>query len=164
MPYIAFVASPRIRSRSLLDFLETRNGILNPIARLIDFSGIHWNRARNRLGSRDQLPVKLDRFRTFDRKLPVMPESVERVKHGLCFSGAHPAAAHGVVEHAVAILPRPFLVPVRDIVQHGGVPISSFERSAHERPEVPRNGRAIDNRPDRSDPDVALRIGITQFS
>src|SRR5206468_12744630 len=79
--------SPRFRARSLLDLLETRIGILNPIARLVDFSWIHWNRARNRLGSRDQLPVKLDRFRAFDRKLPVMPESVERVKHGLCFTG-----------------------------------------------------------------------------
>src|ERR1044071_3631345 len=93
-----------------------------------------------------------------------MPEFVERVKHRLRFNGAHSAAAHGIVEHAVAVLPRSFLVPVRDVVQHGGVPISSFEGPTHDRPEVTRNGGAIDNRSNRSDPSVALRIGIPQFS
>ena len=145
-------ASPRFCVRSLLDLLKTRIGILNPIACFVDFSRIDWDRARNRLGSRHQLSVKLHRFRAFDWKFPVMPESVERVKHGLGFNGAHPAATHGVVEHAVAILPWPLLVPVRDIVQHGSISIFSFEWPAHERPEVARNGRPIDNRSDRERP------------
>src|SRR5947209_8321104 len=76
----------------------------------------------------------------------------------------HAAATHRVVEHAVAILPWPVVLPVRDIVQHGGVPIFSFERSAHDRPEVARDGCPIDNRSDRGNPDKALWIGITQFS
>ena len=93
-----------------------------------------------------------------------MPEFVERVKHGLSFNSAHPAAPHGEVEHAVAILPGALLVPVRDIVQHRGIPVSSFERPAHDRPEVAWNRCAIDDRSNRSDPCVAIRICITQFS
>src|SRR4029079_4126340 len=156
--------SPRFCVRSLLDLLKTRIVILNPITCLVNFSRIDWDRARNRLGACNELSIKLHWFRAFDWKFPVTPEFVERVKHGFRFNGTHSAAAHGVVEHAVAILPRPFLVPVRYIVQHGGVPISSFEGSSHDRPEVTGNGCAVDKRSDWSDPDVALRIRITQFS
>src|SRR6266496_6698645 len=95
--------SPCFRVRFLLDLLKARVGAGNPITRFVDFSRIHWNRSRNRLCACHQLPFKLDRFRAFDLKLPVMPEFVERVKHRLCLNGVHPAATHGVVEHAVAI-------------------------------------------------------------
>src|SRR6267378_3968385 len=159
--------SPRFRVRSLLNLFKSRIGILNPITRLVDLSRIHRNRARNRLGnllsSSYHLSFILHWFRAFDRKLPVMSESVERVKHGLSFNSADPAAPHGEVEHTVAILPGALLVPVCDIVQHRGIPISSFERPAHNRPKITRNGCTIDNRSNRSDPRVAIRIYITQF-
>ena len=154
--------SPRFRIRSLLDLFKTRIGVLNQSCALVNFSRIDWDGARNRLGARHQLPFKLHRFCAFDWKFPVMPEFVERVKHRLGFNwrsrrcnawrsrtcGRNPATAV-------------CLFPIRDIVQHGGIPISSFEGSAHDRPEVARDGRAIDKRSDRGDPDVALRIGIT---
>src|SRR5206468_6317789 len=79
--------SPRFRVRSLLDLFKARIGILNPIACLVNFSWIDWDCARNRLGARYQLSVKLHRFRAFDWKFPVMPEFVERVEHRLCFNG-----------------------------------------------------------------------------
>src|SRR5437762_3279717 len=156
--------SPRFGVGPLLDLLETWCGILNPITRFVDLSRIHWNCARNRLGACHQLPFKLDRFRAFDWKLPMMPEFVERVKHRLSFNSAHAAAPHGEIKHAVAILPGALLVAVRDIVQHRGIPISSFEWPPHDRPEVAWNGCTIDNRSNRSDPEVAIRIRITQFS
>ena len=110
------LASPRFRVRSLLDLFKARIGILNPIARLVNFSRIDWDRARDRLGSRYQLPFILHRFRAFDWKFPVVSELIECVKHGLSFSGAHPAATHGVVEHPVTILPRAVVFAVGDVV------------------------------------------------
>src|SRR6266508_5860305 len=67
---VVFAASPRFCVRSLLDLFKTRIVILNPIACLVNFSRIDWDRARNRLGARHQLSVKLDRFRAFDWKFP----------------------------------------------------------------------------------------------
>src|SRR6266496_5321500 len=66
--------SPRFCVRSLLDLFKARIGILNPIACVVNFSWIDWDCARNRLGARHQLSVKLHRLRAFDWKFPVMPE------------------------------------------------------------------------------------------
>src|SRR5436190_5344002 len=149
--------------RSLLNLVETRISVADPIACIVDLLRIHWYRARNFFPSRHESALIFYRFGAFDREFPMMPKPVERVKHGLRFSAAHTAATHGIVEHAIAILPWPLLFAVSDVMQYRSVPISSFEWSAHDRPQITRNGRAIDNRSDRGDPDKALRIGITQF-
>src|SRR4029077_15268081 len=161
-------ALPRTMSRilgvrSLLNLVETRISVADPIAGIVDLSRVPWNRARNFFPSRHESALVLHRFGAFDREFPMMPKSVERVKHGLRFSAAHTAATHGVVEHAIAILPRPIVFAVSDVMQYRSVPIFSLKRSAHDRPQITRNGRAIDDRSDRGDPDKALRIGITQF-
>src|SRR5260370_34864613 len=70
-------------------------------------------------------------FRSFDRELPMMPETAERIKHRLRFHSAHPTAAHRVVKHPVAILPWAIVLLIGHVVQHGGVPIFPFKRSAH---------------------------------
>src|SRR5436309_14519562 len=160
---IAF-ASPRFGVRALLNLVETRISIADPIAGIVDLSRVYWNRPRNFFSSRHESALVLHRFGAFDREFPMMPKSVERVEHGLRFSAADPTATHGVVEHAIAILPWPVVFAVSDIMQYRSVPISSFEWSAHDRPQITRNGRAIDNRSNRGDPHKALRIGITQFS
>ena len=156
--------SMRLSVRALFDLLETGVSVADPIACFVDLLWIYRDRSRNLLPSCYQFTLILHRFAAFDWKLPVMPEFVERVIHRLGFAGADAAATHGVVEHAVAIPPWPVVFGVRDVVQHGRIPIFSFERSAHDRPEVPRDGGAIDNRSDRGDPDFALWIGVTQFS
>src|SRR5439155_14617191 len=104
-----------------------------------------------------------------------MPKSVERVKHRLSFDRAHAAATHCVVEHAVTILPWTVVIPVSDVVQHRGIPIFSFEWSAHDRPEVASDGCAIDNRSDWGEPDkdrestrlnsshVAIQYGVVRL-
>src|SRR5690242_15448927 len=90
--------------------------------------------------------------------------AIQSIIHCLGFSLAHSAATHGVVEHAVALFPRPHLLVVRNIVQDGGVAIFPVEWTAHERPQHTRNRRAIDDRTLRCNPDNAIRIGITQFT
>src|SRR2546423_1845841 len=95
--------------------------------------------------SRVSLGLVLHRLRAFDRKFPMTPKPVERIKHGLCLSGADAAATHGVVEHAVAILPWSFVFSICDIMQYGSVPVFSFKRPAHDGPEVSRYRCAVDN-------------------
>src|SRR5262249_60208599 len=104
------------------------------------------------------------RFTAFDWKLPMMPELVERVIHGLGLGGAHAAATHRVVKHAIAILPWPLARAIGDVVQHRSVAIFAFKRSTHDRPEVARNRCAIYERTDRRDPDFSTRISVAQFS
>src|SRR5438105_5197614 len=135
--------------RSLLDLVGTRISVADPIACIVDLSRIHWNRAGNLFPSRHQTALVLHWLGASDREFPMMPKSVERVKHGLRFSAAHTAATHGVVEHAIAILPRPVVFAVSDIMQYRSVPIFSLKRSAHNRPQIARNGRAIDHRSNR---------------
>src|SRR6266480_5695123 len=116
-------ASPR-RSRaslpfgvgSLLDLLETRIGVADPVARFGNLLRIHWNRARNFFASRHKSALVLNWLRASDWKFPVMPKFVERVKHRLGFHDANPAAPHRIVEHPVAILPWPLMVAVRNIM------------------------------------------------
>src|SRR2546430_13077622 len=60
--------------------------------------------------------------------------------------------------------PRSTLFPYTTLFRSRSIAIFSFERSAHDRPEIARDGCAIDNRSDRRHPDKSLRIGITQFS
>src|SRR5262249_354983 len=104
--------------RSLFDLLEGRISVADPIMRFVNFGRIDWDRARNRLGSRDQLAFKLYGFRALDWKFPVMREFVDGVKHGLGLDAVHPASTHRVVEHPVAILPWPVFLLVSGIVQH----------------------------------------------
>src|SRR5438552_2438248 len=156
--------SPRFGVGSLLDLIKSGIGAPNPFARLIDFSRIHRNGAWDLLRPCDQPPLILHGFRAFDWEFPMVSEPVERVIHRLGFNGAHAAAAHRVVKHAVAILPRAIALPVSDIVQDRGVPIFSFESPAHDRPEVAWDGSAIDNRSCWRDPDDALRISVPQFA
>ena len=92
------------------------------------------------------------------------PETVERVIHRPGFDRADAAATHRIIKHPVAIRPRPIVLFVGDVVEHGTVAIFSFEGSAHDRPERARNGCAIDDRSGRRDPNRALRIGVTQFA
>ena len=92
------------------------------------------------------------------------PEFVESVIHGLGLGRANPAATHGVIKHPVAILPGPLALAVRAIVQDRSVPIFAFKRPAHDRPKIPRNGCAIDERTDRRDPDFSVRISVAQLS
>src|SRR5207245_9733649 len=103
------------------------------------------NGARNFFASRHQRALVLHWFAALYWKLPVMPEFVECVIDGLGFDCADAAATHGVIEHAVTIPRWPVVFFVRDVVQHGSVPIFSFERSAHDRPEISRDGCAIGN-------------------
>ena len=104
--------------RSLFDLLEGRISVADPITRFVNFGRINWDRARNRLGSRDQLAFKLDGFRALDWKFPVRREFVDDVKHGLGLDRVHPAATHCVVEHPVAVLPWPVFLLVSGVVQH----------------------------------------------
>src|SRR5207249_8509452 len=103
--------------RSLLDLVETGISVADPIACIVDLLRIHWNRAGNFFPSRHERTLILHWFGAFDREFPMMPKSVERVEHGLRFSAADPTATHGVVEHAIAILPRPVVFAVRDVMQ-----------------------------------------------
>src|SRR6266496_366835 len=127
---------------SLLDLFQAWLGATNPIPRVIDLVNAHRDGSRN--SSCYRLAFELHWLPAFDREFPVIPESIQGVIHGLGFHCAHATATHRVVKHAVAIPPRPIALPVSDIVQHGSVPIFPFEWSAHDRPEVTRNGRAID--------------------
>src|SRR5262249_35080414 len=135
-PRVAFAASPPFGVRSLLNLLESGISVADPVARLVDLSRIHWNRARNFFPSRHECALVLHRLRTSDREFPMMPKPVERVKHGLGFNRTHAAATHCVVEHPVAILPWALVFPVSDIVQYRSVPVFPFKRSTHDRPEV----------------------------
>src|SRR6476660_3328988 len=137
--------SPSFGVRSLLDLLETGISVADPIARFVDLLWIYRDRSRNLLPSCYQFTLILHGFAAFDRKLPVMSEFVERVIHGFRFSRADAAATHRVVEHAVTIPPWPVVFFVRDVVQHGSIPIFSFERAAHDGPEIARDGCAIGN-------------------
>src|SRR6266849_2694720 len=110
------VSSAGFSVRSLLDLFERGISVADPIARFVDLLWIYRNRSRNLLPSCYQLTLILHWFRAFDRKFPMTPEFVERVIHGLCFTDAHAAATHGVVEHAVTIPPWPLVFPVRDVV------------------------------------------------
>src|SRR6266436_6914355 len=112
---IAF-ASPRFGVGSLLDLFESRISVADPFACFVDLSWVYRYGARNFLAPRHQLAFILHRLGAFDRKFPMMPEPEERVKHGLGFRRAHAAATHGVVEHAVAILPWPVVFAVGDVV------------------------------------------------
>src|SRR6266481_3199600 len=94
----------------------------------------------------------------------MMPELVESVIHGLAFGRANTAATHGVIKHPVAILPRPLVLAVRDIVEHRSVPIFAFKRPAHDRPKIPRKGCTIDDRTNRRDPNFPVRISVAQLS
>src|SRR5437870_4474373 len=161
-PRVAFRRSPRFGVRSLLDLLETRIGVADPIACFVDLLWIYRNRSRNLLPPCYQLTLILHRFAAFDRKFPMTPEFIERVIYGLRFSRADAAATHGVVEHAVTIPRWPVVLPVGDIVQQGAIPIFSCERAAHDGPEIARDGCAIDNRADRGGPDDTIWICITQ--
>src|SRR4029077_7977583 len=116
---------------SLLDLLQAGLGAANPIARIIDLVLIHRDRPRNFFRSCHHLPAEFHGFRAFDRELPMMPETVERIKHRLGFHSAHSTAAHRVVKHSVAILPWAIVLLIGHVVQHGGVPIFPFKRSAH---------------------------------
>src|SRR6266567_1532970 len=127
--------SPRFGVSSLIDLVETWIGAANPIAGFVDFSRIHRDGAWNLLASCYHLTFKFHRFPAFDWKFPMVPESVERIIHGLGFDRAHTAATHRIVKHAVAILPRTVVLPVSDVVQHGSVPIFPFKWPAHDRPE-----------------------------
>src|SRR5438034_11028537 len=113
--------------RSLLNLVETRISVADPIACIVDLLRIHWNRPRNFFPSRHESALVLHRFGAFDLEFPMMPKPEERVKHGLRFDAADPTATHGVVEHAIAILPCPVVFAVSDIMQYRSVPISSFE-------------------------------------
>jgi hypothetical protein len=146
---------------SLLDLFQTRFGPANPISCFIELVRVHWHGSRN--GSCHRRSADLHCSCAFDRKFPVISESIQSVIDRLSLDTADATATHGVVEHAVAILPRPVLLPVCDIVQHGGIPIFSLERSAHDRPEITRDGCPIDFRSGRRDPHLTVRIGVTQF-
>src|SRR5205807_6379157 len=112
---IGKASSPRFGIRSLLDLLETRIGVTDPIACFGDLLWIHRDGARDFFTSRYEGALILHRFAAFDRKFPMTPEFIERVIHGLCFTDAHAAATHRVVEHAVTIPRWPVVFPVRDI-------------------------------------------------
>src|SRR5215472_6486275 len=94
----------------------------------------------------------------------MMPELKESVIHGLGLYRVHPAATHGVVKHPVAILPWPIVLFICDVVQHCSVSILTFERPAHDRPEIAWKRRSVGNRARRRHPDLAFRISVTQFS
>src|SRR5206468_12867048 len=153
-------ALPRFGLRALLDLFQTGISVADPISRLIDLRWIHWNRARNFFASRHELAFIFHRFGAFDGKFPMMPEFVESVIHGLGLGRANPAATHGVIKHPVTILPGALVLAVRDIMQHRSIPISSFKGPAHDRPKIPRNGCAIDDRTNRRHPDFTLGISV----
>src|SRR5881628_3444713 len=111
-------SSPRFGIRSLLDLFECRISVADPIACFVDLLWIYRDRSRNLLPSCYQFTLILHWFAAFDWKLPMTPEFVERVIHGLGFDRAGAAATHRVVEHAVTIPRWPVVFPVRDIVQH----------------------------------------------
>src|SRR5439155_17989827 len=110
------VKSPPFGVRSLLNLLETRISVADPIACFVDLLWIYRDRSRNLLPSCYQFTLILHWFAAFDWKLPVMPEFVQCVIHGLGFSRADAAATHGVVEHAVTIPPWPLVFSVSDVV------------------------------------------------
>src|SRR5882724_5592925 len=120
---------------TLLDLFQRRIGATNPIACFVDL--VRRDCSRNSSGY--HRPADFYRFPAFDRKFPVISEPIQGVIHGLGFNGANAAASHGVVKHPVAILPRPIVLLISNIVQHGSLPIFSFKRSAHYRPERARD-------------------------
>src|SRR5205814_6020265 len=125
--------------RSLLDLLHAWLGPANPIARIIELVLIYRDRPRNFFPSCHHRPLELHWFRAFDREFPMMPETVERIKHRLRFHRTYATAAHCVVKHPVAILPWAIVLVISSIVQHRSVPIFSFKRPAHYRPERARD-------------------------
>src|SRR6266699_1422530 len=102
---------------TLLDLLQAWLGSANPFACITELVLIHRDRPRNFFSPCDHRSLELHWFRAFDRELPMVPEARECVKH------------------RVAILPRPIVLPIGNIVQHGCVPILSFERPTHDRPK-----------------------------
>src|SRR5947208_7978601 len=108
--------SMRFGVRALFDLLEPVVSVADPIACFVDLLWIYRDRSRNLLPSCYQFTLILHRFAAFDWKLPVMPEFVERIIHGLGFADADAAAAHGVVEHAVTIPPWPLVFGVSNVV------------------------------------------------
>src|SRR5262249_23287597 len=157
-------ALPRFGLRSLFDLFQAGISVADPIPRLIDLGWIHWNRAGNFFASRYQAAFILHRFAALDGKLPMMPEFVESVVHGLSFGPANPATTHGVIKHPVTILPRSVVLVVRDVVQHRSIAIFAFKGSTHDRPEVPWNRCAIDNRTDRCHPHCSVWISVAKLS
>src|SRR6266446_809119 len=145
-------ALPALGLRALLDLLQTGIRIADPVSGLVDLRRIHRNSAGNFFASRHERAFIFHRFRAFDRKLPMMPELEESVIHGLGFGSTNATATHGIIKHPVAILPRPLVLAVGDVVQHRSIPIFPFEWSTHDRPEISWKGCAIDNRTDRRYP------------
>src|SRR6266699_1847360 len=123
--------SPRFGLSSLLDLLQAWLCATNPIARLIHVILVHRDRPRNFLPSRNHPPLELHRFSAFDRELPMMPETVKCIKHRLRFHSTYATAAHRVVKHPIAVLPRALVLLIGNVVQNGSVPIFSFKWSAH---------------------------------
>src|SRR3981081_330800 len=147
----------RFGAGTLLDLLEARFGAANPVARFVDLSRIPRSRAWQffRFGARELRWFHT--FRLLDRERAVMPEAVERIKHGFGLERAHTAATHRVVKHPVAFLPQSNVLVVGNIMQNGRVAIFSFERSAHERPKRSWDRRAVHFRSGRGDPHNRLR-------
>src|ERR1039457_3926741 len=66
---------------------------------------------------------------------PVRTKFVNGIIHDLRFALTHAAAAHRVVKHRGALVPRPFSLVARHIVQNRSKSISPFPRTANDGPK-----------------------------